>query len=110
MLEEERKEPPVEPKPTPYERALNHVKRYVTVPESREAVKITQQNIGDLAVWCGGDIRDGKWLIVPGTTPDSISAASVNSYLVRDSNTGKFSAMDADEFENRYSIDPASKG
>lgn len=83
------------------------IKRYSTTPEVVEAALVTENNLEELARWCGGGVSDEqthdegiiKHVLVPSIyTP---SKARVGYYIVKYIDTGRFSSMTEGEFSSR---------
>lgn len=74
-----------------------------------DAMKITMDNIRDVAKWCGGEVAEEsknsdatdvyRWLIFP--TLDGKKSANINDYLVKDEH-GRFSKMTLKDFEEMF--------
>lgn len=63
------------------------IRRYSTRPETVEAAQITPANREDLALWCGGELKDGDSILVPHI--DGAFKASVGDFLIKFAN-GRF--------------------
>lgn len=81
------------------------IKRYSTTPEVVEAAQVTENNLEELARWCGGEVREKqshdegvvKYVLVP-----SIEGALWTKpgwWLVKYVDTGRFTVKSEKEFE-----------
>lgn len=90
---------------------IDDIKSYESVPISLAAALVTEENMEELSVWCGGDIRavgstGSKLLVVPSTEPDGSNAAPIGAYLAREDRTGKFKVYERREFEREFRLSP----
>lgn len=91
-------------------RELSGLKMYTRKPEPVVAVKLTEDNIKEVARWCGGDIlsqredRNVKYLIVPSTSVD-VDECHIGDYVVYREEDGKFGTWLPDAFEANYVSD-----
>lgn len=69
-----------------------------------QAKQVTEDNIEDLAKWCGGSVASSDELMIPSMS-GAIEYVPIGSYLIKDLNNGRFRGMDAPEFESQYMRD-----
>lgn len=84
------------------------IQHYRLKPDNQEAVEVTNENMSDIAKWCGGALMEGMgieegekgdYLYIP-TMSGPISARP-GEIVAKDSN-GRFNVFDKDRFEAKY--------
>lgn len=76
---------------------------YIHKPNPVTAVKVTAENLEEVADWCGGGAypnNSAPFITVPALI--EFRHAFIGDYVVRDETTRKFYPMAADNFESRY--------
>lgn len=83
------------------------IKMYSTTPETVQAATITDQNLEDLARWCGGEVREGsnpkegqyKYIVVPHFS--GALFGRIGSILVKNQANNRFYVMTTNQFEDK---------
>ena len=86
--------------------SIDYIEEYESIPVLLSAAKITEENINELAVWCGGDVRPtqsgSRYLVVPSVSPEEVQGGSAGMILAREDKTGKFRIYNQEDFELEF--------
>lgn len=85
-------------------------KNFVRKPTRLQVVEITQENISEVATWCGGRIEHSHNVMSNTTTPQTIGvpslygaiSADIGSFVAREADTGRFTVMTKEHLEQEY--------
>ena len=84
--------------------------QYMKKPENLEVIELTQDNLSQVATWCGGRINDIRNVMSNSIAASSIGVpslygaieAAVGTFIVRNSETGAFGVMTKEHLEREY--------
>jgi hypothetical protein len=82
------------------------IKRYSTTPIIVEAVQVTDQNMAEVAKWCGGEesneqTSDGVYNFIKIPTLNGMQQAFVDYYVVKNVSNGRFEVMSNVKWEKQ---------
>lgn len=86
------------------------IQKFESIPVTIEAAQVTEENLNDLASWCGGKVVVGgtnntpTFLLYPQVdAPRGVQEAYVGNVLLKGKD-GRFSHMTAEKFTNSYTL------
>ena len=89
-----------------------NTQQYMKKPENLEVVELTKDNVEEVARWCGGTLNSVRSILndTDCPLPHSLAIPSVHggieaelgTFVVRNSETGRFSVMTREHLEREY--------
>lgn len=96
----------------------NLVKTYSRKPKQIEAVQLTRENAYDVAIWCGGEVKETQGdqrdvadvhiqLVVPNVYGND--NATIGTFIIRDLSDGRFFVKSENFFVGEYETEEEVK-